>query len=258
MSAGQSDIRLVGPEVTAELSPLLWNEPDLRICFAMMRRFRALVEAICTGPWLVVRCAGDEHLFEGLRQALLRHLTDRPELLEWGRIYIPDALPDAGEIDDWGWAVAADTAAAEDKIKRLAVPRQRYSEEPGPTTRFLAVDSAIRAIENHARLANKQYWVALRASTAPGDRSAGLPHTRRVSRRGRPAVKIPPERFSEIFWQMRDELHDEGETRDPTQDEVCERLTALGLRVGAATMRRILRDAGVQGWPPPRSWTTAA
>jgi hypothetical protein len=71
---------------------------------------------------------------------------------------------------------------------------------------------------------------------------------------GRPSVKTPAARISQIYWEMageEDELDPWKPIRPPTQKEVCDRLSALGEPISPNTLRKILRGAAMP-WPPPR------
>lgn len=248
---------IVNSDVTSELAPLLWQQADLQMCFALTRRLQRLVDAACGGPFLVVRWTGDRHFLQGLWVGIQGTLSNRLDLLEWARAFVPNYLPDAGEIDEFGWAIVSDMARAEAKVRQLAVPRQRYHDETRIAGRFVAVDRALDVMEMQSRAANETFWKGMLTSQEGGAPIAPTAIGGGARRGGRPKVAIPPDRFAAIYWRMWEELREEEQERDPTRAEVCQRLKALGEPVCSNTMRQILRDAGI-GWPPPRPLEDAA
>lgn len=69
---------------------------------------------------------------------------------------------------------------------------------------------------------------------------------------GRPRKVISATLISKVFWGMKDERLGTPDAKyDPSQDDVCERLAALGQAVSPKIMMRNLEEAGMS-WPPPR------
>lgn len=69
------------------------------------------------------------------------------------------------------------------------------------------------------------------------------------ARPGRKSIVIDWSLASRIFWDMKSELQDHGDYRNPSHSEVCDRLSRAGNPVASRTFRKRLADDGIQ-WPP--------
>lgn len=74
----------------------------------------------------------------------------------------------------------------------------------------------------------------------------------RIRRPGRPKIDVHPDLIRATYWDMRDDAAGTPDDHDPTQEDVCDRLTSLGHRISPKTLRKRLLDAGLIQWPPPR------
>ncbi|MDQ3696084.1 MAG: hypothetical protein M3464_21065 [Chloroflexota bacterium] len=74
----------------------------------------------------------------------------------------------------------------------------------------------------------------------------------RIRRPGRPKVVVPSDLIRATYWEMRDDAAGTPDDHDPTQEDVCDRLTSLGHRISPKTLRKGLRSDGFTRWPPPR------
>lgn len=227
------------------------------VCCAIVRRLKAMLKAMYGGPFVSVRWDGDEWLYQCLYAPLMKNLQGDglQSALAKASAILPESLPDGEEAPElWEYGLKTGLNALEAELMRRCVAEvvDPYHHGAGADVFFVAQDDAIKKLQAESKRLNKHFHEKLMRPASVAEPTNRAPRGKPAGRIGRPTVDIDPGVVAKTYWSMRDEYLDEGESRDPTQKEVCERLTELGHRLSEKTMRRILRAAGILEWPPPR------
>lgn len=241
---------------------------SLMMACATARRIEALCRALFGGPYLSARVQGDEYMYQSLRANLLTLLADSAEFAEARNIVLADLPPtlphDPEPMYDMEWQYGIEPACRklEAELMRLAIARGVSPFESGPDLFFEPWDKSIEVAREIMATAERKFAAehglpipgvadsengdVTSAVTAP---TAGDPR-RAPRRQGRIPVPLSYRTAQRVWW----ELTDDSAPRKPTQQELCDRLAALGFPMSPRTLRdRIAawRQDGLT-WEPPR------
>ncbi len=248
-----------------ELSP---DDAALVLACAAARRVEALCRALFGGPYLSARVQGDEYLYQGLRTNLLTLLDQSAEFAEARNIVLAELSPtlphDPEPMYDMDWQYGIEPACRKlnAELMRLAITRRVSPFEPGPDLFFDPWDKAIAVAREIIAKAERKFAaehglpIPGMANSANGKATTDVnPPTagdqRRAPRRqGRIPVCLPYKTAQRVWW----ELTDDSAPGKPTQQDFCDRLTALGFPMSPRTLRDRIgawRQGGLV-WEPPR------
>lgn len=165
-----------------------------------------------------------------------------------------DAAGNPPHWDHWDYFQVLVQEPADNPLLVIAKPANNHED----STLWDALTADLRALEAELKRRvppSLNPYTAIAAGEAPGESvSTGQPAVyTKPQRRGRRRIELEYETVQRMWWELVEAYEKLGEPRDPAQADLCDRLTADGLRIKKRTLQSRIDEWRREGkiWPPP-------
>jgi hypothetical protein len=211
---------------------------------------------------------GDEYLYQHLRSDLISVLSGNDDYQHAKNIVLhelSETLPceaDPVYDIDWTYGIEPVCRKIEAELMRLAVARRIDPFDPGADFMFATADRSIAEVNEVMTKAHREFaekhgltmaGMVEKRESQPADGNSQLlrrDRQREQRRKGRTPVALSYDVAQQVWWDLADDLL----PQKPTQQDLCDRLTSLGLPMSPRTLRVRIGAWRRHGliWEPPR------